>query len=326
MRVVVTGATGQVAYALLPRIAAGEMFGPDTEVDLRLADIPQVIDKAKGTLMELEDGAYPLLSRVSASADRAETFKDVDWALLVGSVPRGPGMERGDLIRRNGPIFVEDGSAIRDHAATGARVAVVGNPCNTNCLIARHAAGAKVPDERWSAMTRLDHNRARALLAKQANARVSDVRKLAIWGNHSATLYPDFTNAEVNGKPAASVLDRRWLEGEFITLVQQRGAAVIAVRGASSAFSAAQALIDHVRSLVTPTPKGDCFSAAVVSDGSYGVAKGLVSSFPLHSRGDGGWEIVKGVTLDDFARAKIAATVAELEKERDIVKDLLAAA
>jgi len=305
VRVVVTGATGQVAYALLPRIAAGEMFGPDTEVDLRLADIPQVIDKAKGTLMELEDGAYPLLSRVSASADRAETFKDV---------------------RRNGPIFVEDGSAIRDHAATGARVAVVGNPCNTNCLIARHAAGAKVPDERWSAMTRLDHNRARALLAKQANARVSDVRKLAIWGNHSATLYPDFTNAEVNGKPAASVLDRRWLEGEFITLVQQRGAAVIAARGASSALSAAQALIDHVRSLVTPTPKGDCFSAAVVSDGSYGVAKGLVSSFPLHSRGDGGWEIVKGVTLDDFARAKIAATVAELEKERDIVKDLLAAA
>ena len=326
MRVVVTGATGQVAYALLPRIAAGEMFGPDTEVDLRLADIPQVIDKAKGTLMELEDGAYPLLSRVSASADRAEAFKDVDWALLVGSVPRGPGMERGDLIRRNGPIFVEDGGAIRDHAAAGARVAVVGNPCNTNCLIARHAAGAKVPDDRWSAMTRLDHNRARALLAKQANARVSDVRKLAIWGNHSATLYPDFTNAEVNGKPAASVLDRRWLEGEFITLVQQRGAAVIAARGASSAFSAAQALIDHVRSLVTPTPKGDCFSAAVVSDGSYGVAKGLVSSFPLHSRGDGGWEIVKGVTLDDYARAKIAATVAELEKERDIVKDLLAAA
>ena len=273
MRIVVTGATGQVAYALLPRIAAGEMFGADTEVDLRLADIPQVIEKAKGTLMELEDG-----------------------------------------------------SAIRDHAAAGARVAVVGNPCNTNCLIARHAAGAKVPDDRWSAMTRLDHNRARALLAKQAKARVNDVRKLAIWGNHSATLYPDFTNAEVNGRPAASVVERRWLESEFITLVQQRGAAVIAARGASSALSAAQALIDHVRSLVTPTPKGDCFSAAVVSDGSYGVSKGLVSSFPLHSRGDGGWEIVKRVTLDDFARSKIAATVAELEKERDIVKDLLAAA
>src|SRR2546425_363097 len=254
VRVVVTGATGQVAYALLPRIAAGEMFGPDTEVDLRLADIPQVIEKAKGTLMELEDGAYPLLSRVSAGADRAETFKDVDWALLVGSVPRGPGMERGDLIRRNGPIFVEDGGAIRDHATTGVRVAVVGNPCNTNCLIARHAAGAKVPDDRWSAMTRLDHNRARALLAKQAKARVSDVRKLAIWGNHSATLYPDFTNAEVDGKPAATVVDRRWLEDEFITLVQQRGAAIIAARGASSAFSAAQALIDHVRSLGPPRP------------------------------------------------------------------------
>ena len=323
MRVVVTGATGQVAYALLPRIAAGEMFGPDIEVDVRLADIPQVIDKAKGTLMELEDGAYPLLSRVSASADRAETFKDVDWALLVGSVPRGPGMERGDLIRRNGPIFVEDGSAIRDHAATGARVAGVGNPCNKNCLIARHAAGAKVPDDRWSAMTRLDQNRARSLLANKAGARVKDVKKLAIWGNHSATLYPDFTNATVNGKAASEAIDRGWLEKDFIPAVQQRGAAVIAARGASSAFSAAQALVDHVRSLVTATPRGDCFSAAVVSDGSYGVPEGLVSSFPLHSKGDGGYEIVRGVELDRFATEKVIATVAELEKERDLVKDLL---
>jgi malate dehydrogenase len=326
VRVVATGATGQVAYALLPRIAAGEMFGPETDVDLRLADIPQVIEKAKGTLMELEDGAYPLLARVSASAERAETFKDVDWALLVGSVPRGPGMERGDLIRKNGPIFVDDGHALRDHAAPGVRVAVVGNPCNTNCLIARHAAGSRIPDDRWSAMTRLDHNRARALLAKKAGVRVTEVRKLAIWGNHSATLFPDFTNAEVSGKRASAVVDRAWLESEFLTLVQQRGAAVIAARGASSAFSAAQALIDHVRSLITPTPKGDCFSAAVVSDGSYGVTKGLVSSFPLHSRGDGSWELVKGITFDDFAKAKVAATVAELEKERAIVEDLLVAA
>ena len=320
--VVVTGATGQVAYALLPRIAAGEMFGPDTEVDLRLSDIPQMIDKAKGVVMELEDGAYPLLARVSASADRAETHHGADWVLLVGSVPRGPGMERGDLIRKNGPIFVEEGKAIAEHAAQGVRIVVVGNPCNTNCLIAR-ANARSVTNYRWSAMTRLDQNRARSLLASKAGARVKDVKKLAIWGNHSATLYPDFTTASVNGKAASEVIDRGWLEQDFIPAVQQRGAAVIAARGASSAFSAAQALVDHVRSLVTATPPGDCFSAAVVSDGSYGVPEGLVSSFPLHSKGDGGFEIVRGVKLDRFATDKIAATVAELVKERDLVKDLL---
>ncbi len=321
-KVVVTGATGQVAYALLPRIAAGEMFGPDTDVDVRLSDIPQMIDKAKGVVMELEDGAYPLLARVSASADRAETHRDADWVLLVGSVPRGPGMERGDLIRKNGPIFVEEGKAIAQHAAQGVRVVVVGNPCNTNCLIAR-ANAKSVPDDRWSAMTRLDQNRARSLLANKAGARVKDVKKLAIWGNHSATLYPDFTNATVNGKNAAEAVDRAWLEKDFITAVQQRGAAVIAARGASSAFSAAQALVDHVRSLLTPTPAGDCFSAAVVSDGSYGVPKGLVSSFPLRSNGDGGYEIVRDVKLDAFASVKLAATIAELVKERDLVRDLL---
>jgi malate dehydrogenase len=323
VKVVVTGATGQVAYALLPRIAAGEMFGPDTDVDLRLSDIPQMIDKAKGVVMELEDGAYPLLSRVSASADRAETHADADWVLLVGSVPRGPGMERGDLIRKNGPIFVDEGKAIAERAAKGVRVVVVGNPCNTNCLIAR-ASAKSVPDDRWSAMTRLDQNRARSLLAHRADARVKDVKKLAIWGNHSATLYPDFTNATVSGKAAAEAVDRAWLEKDFIPAVQQRGAAVIAARGASSAFSAAQALIDHVRSLVTPTPRDDWFSAAVVSDGSYGVPKGLVSSFPLQSKGDGAYDIVRDVKLDRFATEKLAATIAELEKERDLVKDLLA--
>ncbi len=323
VKVVVTGATGQVAYALLPRIAAGEMFGPDALVELRLSDIPPVIEKAKGVVMELEDGAYPLLARVSASADRGESHKDADWVLLVGSVPRGPGMERGDLIRKNGPIFVDEGEAIVQHAGKGVRVVVVGNPCNTNCLIAR-ASAKSVPDDRWSAMTRLDQNRARSLLAQKASAHVRDVRRLVIWGNHSATLYPDFTNAEVGGKPASKVAGRAWLETEFIPLVQQRGAAVIAARGLSSAFSAAQALIDHVRSLVNPTPDGDWFSAAVVSDGSYGVARGLVSSFPLRSKGDGSFEIVKGVTLDDFAKTKVAATIAELEKERDIVKDLIA--
>jgi len=231
-------------------------------------------------------------------------------------------MERGDLIMKNGPIFVEEGKAIAQHAAQSVRIVVVGNPCNTNCLIAR-ANARSLSDDRWSAMTRLDQNRARSLLAQKAGARVKDVKKLAIWGNHSATLYPDFTNATVGGKAATDAVDRAWLEKDFIPAVQQRGAAVIAARGASSAFSAAQALIDHVRSLITPTPSGDAFSAAVVSDGSYGVPKGLISSFPLHSKGDGGYEIVRGVKLDRFAMDKLAATIAELEKERDLVKDLL---
>src|SRR5438046_922231 len=221
------GTDGQVAYALLPRIAAGEMFGPETEIDLRLSDIPQVIDKAKGVLMELEDCAFPLLSSLSASADRAETHNRADWVLLVGSVPRGPGMERGDLIRKNGPIFVEEGRALQRYASSSVRVVVVGNPANTNCLIAR-ANAHTIPDDRWSAMTRLDHNRARALLAKKAGARVSEVRKLAIWGNHSATLFPDFTNAEVKGKPAVEAVDRAWLGNECVKDVPERGAAEIA--------------------------------------------------------------------------------------------------
>ena len=323
VRVVVTGATGQVAYALLPRIAAGEMFGPETEVDLRLSDIPAMIDKANGVVMELQDGAYPLLANVSASGDRSESHKDADWVLLVGSVPRGPGMERGDLIRKNGPIFVDEGKAIAQYGSKNVRAVVIGNPCNTNCLIARHAAGDRVPAERWTALTRLDQNRATALLAAKAGVRSKDVAHLAIWGNHSATLYPDFTHATVGGKPADTAVERTWLETEFIPAVQQRGAAVIAARGASSAFSAAQAIVDHVRSLVHRTAGDDWFSAAVVSDGSYGVERGIVSSFPLRSNGDGGYEIIQGVKLDSFARSKIDATIAELEKERDIVKDLL---
>ena len=325
VKVVVTGAIGQVAYALLPRIAAGEMFGPDVEIDLRLSDIPQVIERAKGVLMELEDGAFPLLARVSASADRAETHAGADWVLLVGSVPRGPGMERGDLIRKNGPIFVDEGKAVAQHASGEVRVVVVGNPCNTNCLIAR-ANAASVPDDRWTALTRLDQNRARALLAAKAGARVRDVKKLVIWGNHSATLYPDFTNATVNGKRPVSVVDRSWLKAGFIEEVQQRGAAVISARGASSALSAAQAIVDHVRSLVRPTPRGDWFSAAVVSDGSYDVPRGLVSSFPLTSKGDGSYEIVPGIKLNAFATSKVAASVADLARERELVADLLASA
>jgi malate dehydrogenase len=323
VRVVVTGATGQVAYALLPRIAAGEMFGPDVEVDLRLSDIPVMIEKAKGVLMELEDGAYPLLANVSASGDRAESHKDVDWVLLVGSVPRGPGMERGDLIRKNGPIFVDEGKAIAQYGSKNVRAVVIGNPCNTNCLIARHAAGDRVPADRWTALTRLDQNRATSLLAAKARVRSKDVRHLAIWGNHGPTMYPDFTNAMVSGKAADQVVERAWLETEFVPAVQQRGTAVIAARGASSALSAAQAIVDHVKSLVNRTAGDDWFSAAVVSDGSYGVARGIVSSFPLRSKGDGAYEIVQGVRLDAFAKAKVDATIAELEQERDIVKDLL---
>ena len=324
VKVVVTGATGQVAYALLPRIAAGEMFGPDTDVDLRLSDIPPLIEKAKGVVMELEDGAYPLLARVSASAERGESHGEADWVLLVGSKPRGPGMERGDLIRENGPIFVAEGKAVAEYAAKDAHVAVIGNPCNTNCLIAIHAAGGALPQRNWSAMTRLDQNRARSLLAAKAGRPVKDVQRLTIWGNHSATLYPDVTNAEVGGKLAGEVVDRGWLETEFIPLVQQRGAAVIAARGASSAFSAAQAVIDHVKSFVTRTPGDDRFSAAVVSDGSYGVPKGIVSSFPLRSKGDGRYEIVKNIPLNEFATMKVQATIVELERERDLVADLLA--
>ncbi|MBA2565375.1 MAG: malate dehydrogenase, partial [Gemmatimonadetes bacterium] len=267
----------------------------------------------------------PLLSRVTASADRAESHADADWVLLVGSVPRGPGMERGDLIRRNAPIFVEEGRAIARQASKDARVVVVGNPCNTNCLIARHAAGDSLTDDRWTALTRLDHNRARSLLAEKAGARVREVKKLAIWGNHSTTLYPDFTNAEIGGRNATDAIDRSWLEAEFIPAVQQRGAAVIAARGASSAFSAAQAILDHVRGIVDGTPPDDWASLAIVSDGSYGVPAGLVSSFPCRSQGRGAFEIIQDIRLDDFARTKIAATISELERERELVKDLLAA-
>ncbi len=323
LRVAVSGSTGQVAYALLPRIAAGEMFGRDAPLDLRLYDIPAMLPRAKGTAMELEDSAYPLLHRLSATADRAEAFGDADWVLLVGSKPRGPGMERKDLIRDNGPIFVGDGKAIAASASKGVRVVVVGNPANTNCLIALSNAKG-VPPERFSALTRLDQNRARQQLALKAGANVSEVARCVIWGNHSSTLFPDFLNAKIRGKAATDVVDRSWLQSEFVPLVQKRGAAVIEARGASSAFSAAQAIVDHVRSLREATAADDWFSAAVLSDGSrYGVPAGIVSSFPLRSKGDGAWSIQTDAKLDDFAREKIAITVKELQEEREVVKDLI---
>ena len=323
IRVAVTGAAGQIGYALLPRIASGQMFGPDQPVILHMIEIP--VEKAmkalEGVAMELDDCAFPLLRGMVLTSDVKEGFDGVSWALLVGSKPRGPGMERGDLIRENGPIFTGQGKAINDHAAKDVRVAVVGNPCNTNCLIAMHSA-PDLPNDRFSAMTRLDQNRAQAQLAAKAGVPTTEVTDTLIWGNHSATQVPDFYNAKIGGKSAAKVIgDQSWLEGEFVTTVQKRGAAIIQARGASSAASAANALVDHVHDLVFPTE--GYRSVCVASDGSYGVTEGLISSFPVVSKGGGEWSIDQGVELNDFLKSKIAATVAELETERELVKDLL---
>ena len=325
IRVAVTGAAGQIGYALLPRIAAGAIFGPDQPVILQLVEIPveKAMQALKGVAMELEDCAFPLLQDMVLTSDPAEGFKDASWALLVGSKPRGPGMERGDLIRENGPIFTGQGRAINDHAASDVNIAVVGNPCNTNCLIAMHSA-PDIPDERFSAMTRLDQNRAQAQLAGRAGVPISDVKNTLIWGNHSATQVPDFVHTTIGGRSAADVIgDDAWLKGEFFTTVQKRGAAIIAARGSSSAASAANALIDHVRDLVHPTPEGEWRSVCVKSDGSYGVPEGLISSFPVRADGKGGWEIVQGIELDDFLTAKLKASADELAGERELVADLL---
>jgi len=325
IRVAVTGAAGQIGYALLPRIASGQMFGPDQPVILHMIEIPleKAMTALKGVAMELEDCAFPLLQGMVLTSDPAEGFKDVNQALLIGSKPRGPGMERADLIKENGPIFTGQGRAINDNAASDVRVAVVGNPCNTNCLIAMHSA-PDVPDDRFSAMTRLDQNRAQAQLAMRAGVHSTAVKNMLIWGNHSATQVPDFMNTTIDGKPAADVIgDRAWLEGEFFSTVQKRGAAIIAARGLSSAASAANGLIDHVRDLRSATPNGEWRSVCVKSDGSYGVTEGLISSFPVKADGQGGWEIVQGLELDGFLKDRLAATNAELESEREAVKDLL---
>ncbi|MBI1383220.1 MAG: malate dehydrogenase [Planctomycetaceae bacterium] len=325
LRVAVTGAAGQIGYALLPRIASGQMFGPDQPVILQLLELP--IEKAmkalEGVAMELADCACPLLAGMVLTSDAAVAFGGANWALLVGSKPRGPGMERNDLIRENGPIFVAQGRAINAHAASDVRVAVVGNPCNTNALIAMHSA-PDVPKERFSAMTRLDQNRAVAQLAAKAGVHATRVTNTLIWGNHSATQVPDYIHSQIDGKPAHEVItDKAWLQNEFFKTVQQRGAAIIAARGVSSAASAASGLVDHVRDLVNPTPKGTWNSVCVRSDGSYGVPEGLISSFPVVADGKGGWTIQKGLVLDDFLKSKVAATVAELEAEKAVVADLL---
>lgn len=322
VHVTVTGAAGQIGYALVHQIANGTLLGPDQPIVLRLLEIEAVMKALEGVVMELEDGAHPLLEGVVATSDLNEAFNGASWCLLVGSIPRKAGMERRDLLAVNGSIFKPQGQAINAHAASDARVLVVGNPCNTNCLIARTNA-PDVPDDRWFAMTRLDENRAKTQLAHKAGAPVREVTNLAIWGNHSNTQFPDFTHAEIGGKPAGDVItDRAWLETEFIETIQKRGAAVIEARGASSAASAAHAAVQSVQSIWQKTPKGDWHSLAVTSHGEYGTPQGLQFGFPVRSDGKS-WEIVEGLEHDEFARAKIQMTTEELVGEREEVKDLL---
>jgi malate dehydrogenase len=322
IRVTVTGAAGQIGYALLFRIASGAMFGPDQPVALNLLEIPQGEAALAGVVMELQDCAFPLLTDIVATTDANVAFSGTNWALLVGSVPRKAGMERKDLLGINGKIFIGQGQAINNNAASDVRILVVGNPCNTNCLIAMNNAPA-IPRDRWFAMTRLDENRAKTQLAIRAGVHTTEVDRVTIWGNHSATQYPDFYNARIRGKAANEVIgDEAWLKETFIPTVQQRGAAIIKARGASSAASAANAIVDTVRSIVTPTKEGDWHSVAVCSDGSYGVPAGLISSFPIRSNGKQ-WEIVQGVPVNDFSRKMIDASVAELAEERSLVGDCL---
>ena len=322
VKIAVTGAAGQIGYSLLFRIASGSMLGPDQPVELYLIEIPPVLPALEGVVMELDDCAFPLLQRIVPTADLDEGFRGVNWALLVGSVPRKQGMERKDLLGINGKIFTGQGQAIAKNAASDVRVLVVGNPCNTNCLIAMNNA-KEVPSDRWFAMTRLDENRAKAQLAAKAGSHNSQVTNLTIWGNHSSTQYPDFFNAKIEGKLATEVIkDEAWFKETFIPTVQQRGAAIIKARGASSAASAANAAVDTVRTLVTPTPAGDWYSVAICSDGSYGVEKGLMSSFPIRTTSNGR-EIVQDVPINDFSRQKIDLSVKELSEERSLVSELL---
>jgi malate dehydrogenase len=322
IRVAITGAAGQIGYSLLFRIASGSMFGPDQPVILHLVEIEPALKALHGVVMELDDCAFPLLKGIVPTASLDEGFKDVNWALLVGSVPRKAGMERKDLLGINGRIFTGQGQAIAKNAAADVRVLVVGNPCNTNCLIAMNNAKG-IPADRWFAMTMLDQNRAKTQLAKQAGVDITAVSHVAIWGNHSSTMYPDFANAKINGQPAPAVIkDDAWFKETFIPTVQKRGAAILEARGLSSAASAANAVVDTVRALTTPTPVGDWFSVAVCSDASYGIEKNLLFSYPIRSNGQK-WSIVPGVTLSDFSKSKIAVTEAELKEEKSLVSDLL---
>jgi len=322
IKVAVTGAAGQIGYALLFRIAAGEMFGSDTEVDLSLLELEKALPALQGVVMELDDCAFPLLRSVSISADPNVAFKDLDWALLVGSVPRKEGMERGDLLKINGGVFTVQGRALSDNAKPSCKVLVVGNPCNTNAYIAKSVC-KNIPAKNFFAMTMLDENRALTQLAQKAGVAVDQVKNVAIWGNHSATQYPDFYHATVSGRPATEVIkDEAWLKGAFIETVQKRGAAIIKARGLSSAASAANAVIDTVRNIMTPTPAGEFFSSAVSSDGSYGVEAGIMFGFPLRSNGQE-CTIVSGLQHNEFAQVKIKATLDELLSEKQAVKEIL---
>lgn len=322
IKIAITGAAGQIGYSLLFRIASGSVFGMDQPVSLHLIEIPQAMEALKGVVMELDDCAFPLLHSVVPTSDLNEGFKDVNWALLVGSVPRKAGMERQELLSINGKIFVGQGRAIEANAAPDVRVLVVGNPCNTNCWIAMTHAPS-IPKDRWFAMTRLDENRALSQLAQKAGVAVTEVTKMTIWGNHSSTQYPDFYNAEIGGKAVLDVIkDEEWLKNTFIPAVQQRGAAIIKARGLSSAASAANAAMDTVRSLVTPTESGNWHSVGVYSDGSYGTPEGIISSFPIVSDGKK-WEIVQGLALNEFSKAKMEASFKELEEERAMVREVL---
>ncbi len=322
IKVAVTGAAGQIGYALLPRIASGTMFGPDQPVELRLIEIPQGMKPLEGVVMELHDCAFPLLTNVVATDNLDEGFAGANWCLLVGSVPRKQGMERQELLGINGKIFTGQGQAIAKNAASDVRILVVGNPCNTNCLIAMNN-GRDVPSDRWFAMTRLDENRAKTQLAFKAGRHWSEVTNLAIWGNHSSTMYPDFANAKIGGQPVPEVIpDTAWLQNDFIKTVQQRGAAIIAARGLSSAKSAAHAVVDTVRSIVEPTAPGDWHSVAICSQGAYGIESGLITSFPVRSDGSS-LEVVEGLELSEFSREKIALTIKELQEEKSMVADLL---
>src|SRR5213083_2146942 len=322
IKVAVTGAAGQIGYSLVFRIASGAMFGPDQPIAMSLIEIPNALGALEGVVMELHDCAFPLLKSITPTADLDEGFREVNWALLVGSVPRKAGMERKDLLGINGKIFIGQGQAIEKNASADVRNLVIGNPCNTNCLIAMSNA-KQIPRDRWFAMARLDENRARAQLEHKAGVEIARVTNMTIWGNHSSTQYPDFYNARIDNRPANEVIgDEKWLKDEFIATVQQRGAAVIKARGLSSAGSAANAVIDTVFSLTNDTPGNDWHSVAVCSDGSYGVEKGLISSFPVRLRG-GKWEIVQEVPINDFSRAKIDASVAELKEEKSLVTPLI---
>jgi malate dehydrogenase len=321
VRVAVTGAAGQIGYSLLFRIANGDLLGKDQPVILQLLEITPALDALRGVVMELDDCAFPLLAGIEQTDDPNRAFDGVNYALLVGSRPRTKGMERNDLLEANGAIFTVQGKALAANAADDVRILVVGNPANTNCLIAMNNASS-IPRERFSAMTRLDHNRAVAQIAAKASVPVSSVRKVTIWGNHSATQYPDVFHAEIDGKNAATVInDQTWIESDFIPTVQKRGAAIIEARGASSAASAASAALDHVRNWVLGSPEGDWVSMAVCSDGSYGVPDGLISGYPVTTE-KGNWSIVQGLELDDFARTRFDASVAELAEERDAVAQM----